>query len=87
MNPDTQGNFFLFARPTTVVERILPVLTVAAKENGERNRFFAPETRVKLRETLLPLLSSLQDMKALSLRGSVTVDSITVDVAYAHDAR
>ena len=87
INPDTQGNFFLFARPTTVVERILPVLTVAAKENGERNRFFAPETRVKLRETLLPLLSSLQDMKALSLRGSVTVDSVVVDVAYAHDAR
>jgi hypothetical protein len=87
MNPDNQGNFFLFVRPTTVVERILPVLTAAAKEHGERNRFFAPENRLKLRETILPLLSGLQDMKALSLRCSVTVDSIAVDVTYALDAR
>lgn len=82
ITPDNQGNFFVFVRPATVSERILPMLTMAAKETGERNRFFAPETRLKLRETLLPLLSRSQDIKELSLRGSVTGDSIAVDVSY-----
>lgn len=84
---DHQGNFFLFIRPTTVVERISPMLTMAARENGERNRFFAPETRLKLRETILPLLAGLQGLKVLNLRGSVTGDSVAVDVSYVFESR
>lgn len=82
---DSQGNVILFVRPDRVVERILPLLALAAKENGERNRMFAPKTRLNLRENILPLLTTFQDWKTFSLRGSVTGDSISVGVEYALD--
>jgi hypothetical protein len=66
-----------------MVKRLMPVLTLLAKENGERTRILPPESRLLVRELGLPLLSSLRDITTSRLRGSAAGDTIRFEVDYS----
>lgn len=76
-------NLFLFVRTGDMVKRLMPVLTLLAKENGERTRILPPESRLLVRELGLPLLSSLRDITTSRLRGSAAGDTIRFEVDYS----
>ncbi|WP_319589026.1 hypothetical protein [uncultured Desulfobulbus sp.] len=76
-------NLFLFVRTGDMVKRLMPFLTLLAKENGERTRILPPESRLLVRELGLPLLSSLLDITTSRLRGSAAGDTIRLEVDYS----
>jgi len=76
-------NLFLFVRTGDMVKRLMPVLTLLAKENGERTRILPPENRLLVRELGLPLLASLRDITTSRFRGSAAGDTIRFEVDYS----
>lgn len=78
-----RGNIFLFTRPDGLIERFLPLLSMAARENRDPKRMFSPETRLKLRRYVIPLLTALQQYATFSLSGSVTSSSVSVGVDFS----
>jgi hypothetical protein len=66
-----------------MIKRLMPFLTLLAKENGERTRLLPPESRLFFRELGLPLLTSLRDITTTRLRGSAAGDTILLEVDYS----
>ena len=77
------GNFFLFVRTGSLAERLLPVLTVLAKESREKNEMIAPRARLLLQEMVLPLLSGLRGVATSRLRGYLYEDEMRLELEYA----
>ena len=77
------GNLFVFVRTGDMIKRLMPFLTLLAKENGERTRLLPPESRLFFRELGLPLLTSLRDITTTRLRGSAAGDTILLEVDYS----
>jgi hypothetical protein len=77
------GNLFVFVRTGDMIKRLMPFLTLLAKENGERTRLLPPESRLFVRELGLPLLASLRDIATSRLRGSAAGDTILLEVDYS----
>ncbi len=77
------GNLFVFVRTGDMIKRLMPFLTLLAKENGERTRLLPPESRLFVREFGLPLLASLRDITTSRLRGSAAGDTILLEVDYS----
>lgn len=77
------GNFFLFVRTGSLAERLLPVLTVLAKESREKNEMIAPRARLLLQEMVLPLLSGLRGVETSRLRGYLYEDEMLLELEYA----
>ena len=77
------GNFFLFVRTGSLAERLLPVLTVLAKESREKNEMIAPRARLLLQEMVLPLLSGLRGVETSCLRGYLYEDEMLLELEYA----
>jgi len=76
------GNLFLFVRTGEMVDRLVPVLTLLAKETGERARVLSAENRLLVRELGLPLLTGLRAMKTSRLRGYAAGDTILLEMDY-----
>ena len=77
------GNFFLFVRTGSLAERLLPLLTVLAKESREKNEMIAPRARLLLQEMVLPLLSGLRGVETSRLRGYLYEDEMLLELEYA----
>lgn len=77
------GNFFLFVRTGSLAERLLPVLTVLAKENRDKNAMITPRARLLLQEMVLPLLTGLRGVETSRLRGYVYEDEMLLELEYA----
>lgn len=75
-----EGNLFVFVRTGDVIERLLPVLAMLAKETGEQDRVLPPESRRFLREIGLPLLTGLRAVATTQLRGYVGGETILLEV-------
>ena len=77
------GNGFLFVRTGELIERMMPVLTLLAKETGERSRILPSESRQFFREFGLPLLTSLRGITTSHLRGYTAGDAFMLEVDYS----
>lgn len=77
-----RGNLFLFVRPGGLLERFLPLLSVAARENRDPKRIFSSETRRKLRQYIIPLLTVLQKYEKLKFSGSITTNSVSAGIEF-----
>lgn len=75
-----KGNLFAFVRTGDLIERLLPILSLLAKETGEQGRFLPPESRRFLREIGLPLLTGLRTVATMHLHGYVGGETILLEV-------
>lgn len=75
-----EGNLFLFVRTGDLIERLLPLLTLLAKETGEQGRLLPLESRRFLREIGLPLLTGLRTVATTRLHGYVGGETILLEV-------
>lgn len=78
-----RGNFFLFARTGALAERLLPALTLLARENRDKNDMLSPQTRLWLQEILLPGLNRLRGVQTSRLRGYAFADEALVEFEYS----
>jgi len=75
-----EGNLFAFVRTGDLIERLLPILALLAKETGEQGRLLPPESRRFLREIGLPLLTGLRAVATTRLHGYVGGETIFLEV-------
>lgn len=77
-----QGNVAVFVRVGEMAERLAPLLTLLAKETGERNRVLSHEGRRFVREIGLPLLTALRTVSTGRLQGYVADDTLFMELEY-----
>jgi hypothetical protein len=77
-----RANFFFFARSGQLIDRLIPVLSVAVKENSERNRVLSLEQRVLVRDIWLPLLTQIRGFETIRLSGAASNDTIQFEFVY-----
>lgn len=75
-----EGNLFAFVRTGDLIERLLPILALLAKETGEQGRLLPSESRRFLREIGLPLLTGLRTVATMHLHGYVGGETILLEV-------
>jgi hypothetical protein len=78
-----RGNFFLFARTGALADRLLPTLTVLARETRDKSDIFSPQSRLWLQEIVLPGLNRLRNVDASRLRGYAFADEALVELEYS----
>lgn len=80
------GNLFLFVQAGALIDRLVPPLTLMAKENDERDRMLSAESRRFVRQTLLPLLQALRGVNTGRLRAMVAGDTLQLEIEYTLNA-
>lgn len=86
LNHGEIGNFFLFVQAGALIDRLVPPLTLMAKESDERDRMLSAESRRFVRETALPLLQALRSVNTGRLRAAVTGDTLQLEIEYTLNA-
>jgi len=79
---DGSGNVSLFLRVGEMAEQLAPLLTLLAKETGERGRLLPSEARQFIREVGLPLLAALRNVATGRFRGYMGTDTLCMEVEY-----
>ena len=78
-----QGNVFLFVRTGSLAERLLPTLTLLAREHRDKSEMISPQTHLWLQEIVLPVLNRLRGIDVSRLRGYASADEALVELEYS----
>jgi len=73
------GNVSLFLRVGEMAEQMTPLLTLLAREKGERGRILSSEARQFIREIGLPLLAPLSKVATGQFRGYLGADTLRME--------